>query len=79
MESPTPGAEDILEEDDKCLGPRPGTRELCNAHKTCSRARRNVDGLPVDMLQHLWFQTFEDFVIEKLPVTITIQYQYQII
>lgn len=74
-ESPTPGTDDILVEDDQCAEPRPGTRELCNSRKTCGKAKRDVDNLPDEVMQHLWFQSLEDPLMEKLYVNI-LSYPY---
>lgn len=69
-EAPVPGTDDVLVDDKDCTGPRPGTRELCNSHKKCSKTRRNFDNLPDEIMQHLWFQSLNDRLLEKIYVNI---------
>ncbi|XP_044750443.1 A disintegrin and metalloproteinase with thrombospondin motifs 12-like [Coccinella septempunctata] len=54
-QSPHPGTEDILVEDSECKGPRPATRELCNAPKKC-KIRSVQYGLPDSEMQDVWQQ-----------------------
>lgn len=57
-EAQVAGEEDTLVEDSECTETRPGSRELCQSHKKCeSRARRNIDGIPEQMLRNIWYQT----------------------
>lgn len=57
-EAQVAGEEDMLVEDAECAETRPGSKELCESHKKCeSRARRNIDGIPEQMLRKVWCQT----------------------
>lgn len=49
QESPKPGSEDTLVEDDKCEGIKPATREICESHTKC-RSTRYIDNIP----RQLW-------------------------
>ncbi|XP_031338674.1 A disintegrin and metalloproteinase with thrombospondin motifs 7-like [Photinus pyralis] len=64
-ESEKPGEEDTLLEDDKCPPPKPGTRELCNSHKKCSKNRRDIDGFTPDVLKHLWLQSTNEYMFQE--------------
>lgn len=55
-ESPKPGSEDILLEDDHCEEIKPATRELCNSPSKC-RATRYIDNIPKQLLKDIWKQT----------------------
>lgn len=61
-ESPKPGTEDILVDDDKCKGTKPGTMELCESHMKCKA--RSADGgdavpsadIPSALMEEVWSQ-----------------------
>lgn len=55
-ESPKPGSEDFLLDDDKCEEVKPATRELCDSHIKC-RSTRYIDNIPKQLLKYLWKQT----------------------
>ncbi|CAH0553697.1 unnamed protein product [Brassicogethes aeneus] len=55
-EAAHPGAQDVLVEDSECREVKPGTRELCDAHSTCSR-KRHTDNLPDHMMKTIKLQT----------------------
>lgn len=55
-ESTHPGGEENLVDDKECTGPRPATRELCNAVKVCRCRRKTTFGLPNRQLRDVWKQ-----------------------
>lgn len=62
-ESPKPGADDTLIDDELCPGPKPGTRELCTSKTRCCVTKKREDyELPVDMMRELWYQTVVDYI-----------------
>ncbi|KAF5307128.1 hypothetical protein FQR65_LT07112 [Abscondita terminalis] len=67
-EAKIPGEDDVLEEDDKCPSPKPGTRELCNSRKTCSKSKTKSksknkrEGFSPDVMRHLWLQTMPEYM-----------------
>lgn len=67
-EAQKPGAEDILLEDSECIGPKPGSRELCNSVQVCPNTKREIDSLPLHMMQQIWFQTVPKKVSSKPQV-----------
>ncbi|XP_022900550.2 A disintegrin and metalloproteinase with thrombospondin motifs 6-like [Onthophagus taurus] len=61
-ENPISGADDILVEDTFCPPPKPGTRELCDAQKSCTKKREIENEIPSYILRELWYQTIVDYV-----------------
>lgn len=62
------GEDDTLVEDSECKEPKPGTKELCQSNKKCeSRRRRKIDGIPEQMLRHVWYQTKRE-LLNDYPV-----------
>lgn len=53
-ESPHPGGEENLVDDKECNGPRPASRELCNAVKVCRCRRKTTLGIPNRQLRDVW-------------------------
>lgn len=49
-ESQTPGSEDTLEDDKKCEGTKPATREVCESHVKC-RSSKYIDKIPKHLLK----------------------------
>ncbi|KAJ8921346.1 hypothetical protein NQ315_002961 [Exocentrus adspersus] len=57
QESPKPGTDDMLVDDDKCTEPKPGSRELCDAHAKCKgRSVEEDEEIPSDMMEDVWYQ-----------------------
>ncbi|KAI4459047.1 adamts a disintegrin and metalloprotease with thrombospondin motifs protease [Holotrichia oblita] len=61
QESPIPGADDILVEDELCTGIKPGNRELCRSDRPCTKKREDI-GISRDMMKALWYQTIVDLM-----------------
>lgn len=55
QESPKPGSDDMLVEDDKCEGVKPASREICDSHVKC-RSPRFIDNIPKQLLKDVWRQ-----------------------
>lgn len=55
QESPKPGTEDALVEDNKCEGLKPATREICESEAKC-RPSRYIDNIPKYLLKDVWKQ-----------------------
>lgn len=65
------GDEDMLIEDENCTDQKPGTRELCESHKTCSgRRRREIDGIPEEKMRNIWRQMKRDLKLLNSTVSI---------
>ncbi|XP_044757842.1 A disintegrin and metalloproteinase with thrombospondin motifs 12-like [Coccinella septempunctata] len=64
-ESPHPGAEENLVDDNECSGPIPASKELCNAVKVCRCRRRTTLGIPNRQLRDVWRQLKKLNAIKK--------------
>lgn len=72
-ESPKPGAEDILVEDNKCEGVKPATKEMCVSPNKC-RSSRFIDNIPKYLLKDVWKQLESKIVKREVVSYVTFGY-----